>query len=419
MQAPETMTESGEKPKKRAKRKHHDHARDGISIEDVWKTCERRSGKRFLARVRDPRTKSYIRQMFDKLSHAEGWAAQERARVTLGQSGAGTWPIETVVADYLVAQKSASRSPHLIRLIERVRDDLVEHGITHLEDGALCSKVRRWLEHPTLSKTPRRDGKQVVARNTLRSRFMRLRGLVRHAHLHLGLSRDPLEGFSHPLLKVEGHAREAETFSVAEMRAILALNATADPAWRAFVIAIYTGGRKGDLEKATWQHFDLDQRVWAIPLGKHGRRREVPIQDELADFIAAMRPTKRDDWGNKVVIVPRLRIQHMRSLAEKAKVVWDRGDDAPTGLPRRLGWHSARHTAASLLSACGVDGVALQLALGHHSRDLTVHYAKARAQYGRDIENEKWPRGAVCLIKPPVPQAAKPTAAKPDKPAVK
>ena len=153
--------------------------------------------------------------------------------------------------------------------------------------------------------------------------------------------------------------------------------------------------------------------------GKHGRRREVPIQDELADLIAAMRPAKRDDWGNKVVIVPRLRIQHMRSLAEKAKVAWDRGDDAPTGLPRRLGWHSARHTAASLLSACGVDGVALQLALGHHSRDLTVHYAKARAQYGRDIENEKWPRGAVCLIKPPVPQVAKPATAKPEKPAVK
>jgi len=55
MQAPETLTEPGEKPKKRAKRKHHDHARDGISIEDVWKTCERRSGKRFLARVRASR----------------------------------------------------------------------------------------------------------------------------------------------------------------------------------------------------------------------------------------------------------------------------------------------------------------------------------------------------------------------------
>ena len=157
MQASKSMAESRENSKKRAKSKHRDHARDGISIEDIWKTCKRRSGKRFLARVRDPRTKSYIRQMFDELSHAQGWASQERARVTLGQSGAGTWPVTTVVADYLVAQKSANRSSHLIRLIERVRDDLVEHGITHLEDGALCSKVRRWLEHPTLSKTPRRD----------------------------------------------------------------------------------------------------------------------------------------------------------------------------------------------------------------------------------------------------------------------
>jgi len=246
--------------------------------------------------------------------------------------------------------------------------------------------------------------------------FMRLRGLVRHAHLHVGLSRDPLEGFSHPLLKVEGHAREAETFSVIEMRAILALTATADPAWCAFVIAIYTGGRKGDLEKATWQHFDLDKRVWAIPLGKHGRRREVPIQDELADLIAAMRPERTEDRAAKVVNVPRLRLQHMRSLADKAKVTWDRGDDAPTGLPRRLGWHSARHTAASMLSACGVNGVALQLALGHHSRDLTVHYAKARAQYGRDIENEKWPFIMVCLLKPPIPQPAKVASKSPSQP---
>ena len=110
MQASETPIVTAEKPKKRARRTHHDHARDGISIEDVWKTCGRRSGKRYLARVRDPRTKTYIRQMFDERAHAEKWATQERA--------------------------------------------------------ALGSKVRRWLEKPTLSKTPRRDGKQVVARNT-------------------------------------------------------------------------------------------------------------------------------------------------------------------------------------------------------------------------------------------------------------
>ena len=131
------------RPLRRGQQRHQ--ARDGISIEDLYATAKRTTGKRWMVRVRDSRVRAYIRRAFDDHGEATTWAKQERARVTLGSSGAGSWPIDTVMADYLSAQRSAGRGEGLCSLIMRVVADVKRHGVETLEDSSLPGKVRTWL----------------------------------------------------------------------------------------------------------------------------------------------------------------------------------------------------------------------------------------------------------------------------------
>ena len=42
-------------------------------------------------------------------------------------------------------------------------------------------------------------------------------------------------------------------------------------------IALMTGARKRELLDATWDQFDLEQRIWRISISKSGKARHVPL----------------------------------------------------------------------------------------------------------------------------------------------
>jgi hypothetical protein len=50
-------------------------------------------------------------------------------------------------------------------------------------------------------------------------------------------------------------------------------------------LLILTGARKRELLDAKWEHFDLEQRLWFIPVTKNGRSRHVPLSQAAIDII--------------------------------------------------------------------------------------------------------------------------------------
>lgn len=98
-----------------------DKKRDGISIEDRWKTRGERMGKRWLAKVRDTRAGAYKRKAFADIEAAKDWAEKTRARFTLGESGAGSWPIAEVAKGLDELLDRDRRSASYRRLIVSVR----------------------------------------------------------------------------------------------------------------------------------------------------------------------------------------------------------------------------------------------------------------------------------------------------------
>ena len=111
----------------------------------------------------------------------------------------------------------------------------------------------------------------------------------------------------------------------------------------------------------------LVKRTMGAPKGRHSRR-DVPLDPDL---VLALREQRRDsEWpgdddlvfpvGNGSPIMPNnLRRRVLKPTAQEAGVPW-------------VGFHSFRHTCASLLFAQGRNAVQVQRWLGHHSAAFTL-----------------------------------------------
>jgi integrase len=147
-----------------------------------------------------------------------------------------------------------------------------------------------------------------------------------------------------------------------------------------FRVLASTGLRVSEAIALQWQHLQLDgstphvkvrralvKQTMGAPKSRHSKR-DVPLDDDLA---LALRERRRDsEWpgeqdivfpvGNGSPIMPgNLRRRVLKPIAQEAGVPW-------------VGFHTFRHTCATLLFAQGRNAVQVQHWLGHHSPAFTL-----------------------------------------------
>jgi integrase len=163
-----------------------------------------------------------------------------------------------------------------------------------------------------------------------------------------------------------------------ELRRLLALM---PERWRLFFrVLASTGLRVSEGIALQWRHLHLDgstphlkvrralvKGTMGAPKSRHSRR-DVPLDSDLA---LALREHRRDsEWpsdddlvftvSNGSAIRPsNLRRRVLKPTAQEAGVPW-------------VGFHTFRHTCASLLFAQGRNAVQVQRWLGHHSAAFTL-----------------------------------------------
>jgi integrase len=127
---------------------------------------------------------------------------------------------------------------------------------------------------------------------------------------------------------------------------------------------ILTGARKGEAAKARWDDFDLERKVWTIPLSKSGKDRHVPLSR------GALRVLERRRYVDSEYVFPNpktgLPLQHFHNT-------WDR-IRTRAGLPD-VRIHDLRHNFASLLINSGRSLYEVQKLLGHADISTTQRYA--------------------------------------------
>lgn len=134
-----------------------------------------------------------------------------------------------------------------------------------------------------------------------------------------------------------------------------------------FIVALLLmlGCRKRELLDAHWEHFDLDRRIWNIPLSKSGKSRKVPLS-EAAITVLGQVPR----FGGCPYVLP-----NPQTLKPFTGIhyAWDTARKRAKLPDVRI--HDLRHSYASNLLNAGQSLFVVSKALGHSSIRMSERYA--------------------------------------------
>jgi integrase len=200
---------------------------------------------------------------------------------------------------------------------------------------------------------------------------------VREGLLRSNPARDMID-VPHRACVEDGEVEDVKALTQRELSTLLALMPEAHRLF--FRVLASTGLRVSEAIALDWRHLQLDgstphvkvrralvKGTMGVPKSRHSRR-DVPLDGDLA---LALRDRRRDsEWpndddlvfpvGNGSPIMPgNLRRRVLKPIAQEAGVPW-------------VGFHTFRHTCATLLFAQGRNAVQVQRWLGHHSAAFTL-----------------------------------------------
>jgi len=163
------------------------------------------------------------------------------------------------------------------------------------------------------------------------------------------------------------------------------LEACAKSAWhplRALVLlAVSTGGRRGELIGLKWSDVDLKQGTATLHNTKNGERRVLPLKGKALKALEAIRELKLNDSARSDFVFP-----------------------APSGLPDNFEnfdrhwydaldiagiedfkFHDLRHTCASYLAAQGATLLEIADVLGHKTTAMVKRYSHLATQHKASV----------------------------------
>jgi integrase len=185
-------------------------------------------------------------------------------------------------------------------------------------------------------------------------------------------------------VRISGIVRTTDDGEVAQVKALTegelqALLTNTDPEWRPFVAFMaQTGMRIGEAIAIRWIDVDFGRRrvsvkrrwyagTFAPPKSRYGRR-SIPITEEMAKALWERRKHAREAKDSALVWPTRSGTPHSPSnLSTRVLKPAANASDVPW-----VGWHTLRHTCATILFRHGVNAKQVQTWLGHHSPAFTL-----------------------------------------------
>ena len=316
-----------------------------------------------------------VRKFFPTLAAARAWRADAEHGVRRGTLRATVAATVNEAADDLIAGmesgaiRTRSGDRYKPSTIRAYRESLDLHVRTDLGAMRLGDIQRRHVQ-ALADQLVAEDKSPSSVRNAL----MPLRVLYRRA------IRDGLVAVN-PCAGIELPANRSERVQIVSVEHAGDLIASI-PAERdrgLWATALYAGLRRGELMALRWQDVDLitgelrversydpKSREYVEPKSRSGRRR-VPIAAVLRGHLRALAIASRRSDPAALVFGDRAETPfHYGAMMIRVKESWATAELEPIGL------HAARHTAASVMIAAGVNVKALSEFLGHSTITITL-----------------------------------------------
>ncbi len=402
----------------------------GVVVSDLWAAKGERTGRRWYFRVRDPLRCDakgrpvYQAQAWADFAEGESWAIKESAKTTLGLSSAGSAKMSELGPAYVKTLAARGRTERYQGTVTQVWKAMVAAGADDLKDPLLPQRVDAWLSALKARRFNQR--KPTPASNVLKNQFrVVINAIIAHA---MAQQDSPL--IKDPLASVKAwpiDTKSRRVFTVEELRGLVSdkarlrpgldyqktvaavakadddkqaaakalkvslatiynrLNAGApgdDPWWLYTALGIYTGARPTEVRNMAWEHIDWHNGDILLPAdhpgNKTGVERRIPIFAELRAILEARRKPKSSG-----PILPKEIVEMREDTATRAfqSYVERCGFDS-----KGRGPHTLRHNCGALLTACGVQDVAVLLHLGHESVAVSKEYRRTAPAFRNDVK---------------------------------
>lgn len=145
---------------------------------------------------------------------------------------------------------------------------------------------------------------------------------------------------------------------------------------RAFLFSCLTGLRVSDLKSLTWGEIERDPLQVKKRQHKTGRIVNIPLNPTAWEIINDKTIHKYDAYVFPVIAESLTNTNHyLKRAAELAEI------------EKPIGWHTARHTFATLTLENGADFFTVSKLLGHTKTSTTAVYTKATDKLRREAVN--------------------------------
>jgi len=199
--------------------------------------------------------------------------------------------------------------------------------------------------------------------------FAKVRSAIRQAVRRKILQRNPVDGISIP---TEDTNRVFLTLP--ELRNLQQTDCENQAVKDGFLFAAFSGLRYSDVKKLSWQEVSREENRWLIAFRqqKTSELEWLPLSAEAARIIQAQRGAEASGRiVSKVAANAVFKLPAQQTI-DKALKRW-----APrAGIEKKISFHTARHTFATLGLKHGIDIYTMSKLLGHRSLESTQIYAK-------------------------------------------
>lgn len=345
----------------------------------------KRQGNRWWIRVWDERVGKYTSKTFEDKVEGIRWGNAELPKLQAGVKTSSSAKVEEVGKLYLEKLKAKGATLRHQQQFQQVIDGLIAARATDMKDPNFGDRVQRWLstlkvqrnyERETRAASPSLKNKFLICARAL-AEYARKRGMLDAA------MPDPLgyvDRWKQPkALKL--------TFTLTELRKLVADEHADDPWYLFACIAAYCGCRASEIRAMTWKMIDWEGGYLRIPADLPGNKtkteRRVPLMAELRGILEP-----RAKVGDVPILPP-----GVNSL-DKDEAINDYAVTRAFQLylgrcdieVNHRGPHALRHTVAALLNAMGMSPFLAMGYLGHQSTTVHRDYAASASLYVKDVK---------------------------------
>jgi integrase len=310
--------------------------------------------------------KSQIDRDLNKQTMLQAETLCSKRQVEIQSSAHGYVPVSKKKMDYLDYFKSITEKRKLSGVDYSAWMSTEKHLINFIgTEKILISQIDEgWLERfkEYLLTGAKKSKTEIITQNSAHHYFNRIKHSFKIAYRDKIITENPADRVDY--IVQQETKREFLTFEEVQK---LAQHECRYPVLKsAFLFSVLTGLRWSDIQKLTWKEVQYsDATGWGIYFRQ--RKTEgveyLPITQQAREIL----PQERGDANERVFHGLKYSAYHNAEL-----VKWC----VKAGITKRITFHNARHTNATLLLSQGVDIYTVSKLLGHSDIKTTEIYAK-------------------------------------------